>query len=242
VDRWDNGNRVRVSLYGGSLASMSEDAVLNGANGFAIESDGAWEIVQARGCVLTGPNEYELSGLLRGQLGSDHAMRSPHPAGARIIKLDERLGRADIAAHEWNEPMLASSPPSGGLATDARAAQATVTLPHAALRPWAPAHVRARRAAGGAVNISWVRCARVGGDSWGPGEPPLGAPSEAYLLLILDAGVVKRSVTVASPAYLYATADQIADFGAPPASLQLRVAQLDAGGSPGLHRELTVTL
>ncbi|MEZ6024413.1 MAG: phage tail protein, partial [Hyphomonadaceae bacterium] len=70
VDRWDDGNVVRVKLFGGALASAERDAVLAGANVFAIEADGEWEIVQARNCVLVAPGEYELSGFLRGQLGS----------------------------------------------------------------------------------------------------------------------------------------------------------------------------
>lgn len=242
VDRWDEGNRIRVSLYNGALASVTQDALLNGANAFAIESDSEWEIVQARDCVLTAPNEYELSGFLRGRLGSGHAMRAPHAVGTRIVKLDDSLARADIAPHEWNEALLFTAPPVGGVATDARAAQARLTLPHAALRPWAPAHLRAKRGGGGDVSLSWVRCARAGGDYWGPGEPPLGAPSEAYLLEILDGGAVKRSIAVTSPAYIYVAADQTADFGAPPASLQIRVAELDAAGSPGLNTELTITL
>lgn len=109
------------------------------------------------------------------------------------------------------------------------------------MRPWAPAHLRAKRVGGGDVDISWVRCARAG-DTWGPGDPPLGAPSESYLLEILDGSTLKRSVTVLSPSYRYESADQIADFGSPPMSLRLRVAQLGESGAPGLNKELTITL
>ncbi len=115
-------------------------------------------------------------------------------------------------------------------------------LPHAATRPWAPAHLRAKRMTSGDVVVSWVRCARIGGDSWGAGEPPLDAPSEAYRLDILDGEVVKRAVTTPSPSYLYEAVDQIADFGAPPASLRVRVAQIGASGASGLNKELTITL
>jgi hypothetical protein len=244
VDRWDMGNVVRIKLYGGALASATADAVLNGENVFAIEgADGEWEIVQARACELIAPNEYQLSGFLRGQLSSAHAMRSPHPIGARIVKLDSRLARADVGAHEWNEPLAFAAPPANAPATDARAEHLTLTLPHAALRPWAPVHLRAKRQASGDVVISWVRCARQGGDAWGPGEPPLGAPVESYVLQILDgAGVLKRSVNVITPGYLYGAADQVTDFGAPPVSLRLRVAQMGENGAPGLNKELTITL
>ena len=242
VDRWDDGNIIRIKLYGGGLASATADAVLGGANVFAIESNGEWEIVQARNCVLVAPNEYELSGFLRGRLGSAHAMRAPHPVGSRAIKLDAALARVDIGAHEWAEALAFSAPPAGGLATDARAALANVILPHAALRPWAPAHVRATRAAGNDVEISWVRCARSGGDAWGAGEPPLGAPSEGYVLEVLDGVVVKRAVATSASSYLYTAAAQTADFGSPPASLRLRVGQVDGAGATGLKTELTITL
>ncbi|HVY87141.1 MAG TPA: glycoside hydrolase/phage tail family protein [Caulobacterales bacterium] len=243
VDRWDNGNRIRVRMYGGALASVERDALLSGANAFAIEGeDGEWEIVQARNAVLVGPSEYELSGFLRGQLGSAHAMRAPHPAGTRIVVLDARLARLDVSAHEWGETLSVIVPPAGGVSTDARAFRGAVTLPRAAARPWAPAHVRAERDASGVVAISWVRCARSGGDYWGAGEPPFGAPGEAYVLEILDAGALKRSVTTAAPAYLYSVAEQTADFGAPPAEIRVRVAQIDAAGAPGLKSDLNLPL
>ncbi len=242
VDRWDNGNRVRIKLYGGTLASADADAVLNGANVFAIESDaGEWEIVQARECVLVEPGVYELSGFLRGQLGSEHAMRSPHPIGARIVKLDARLARLSFGAHEWGDDLAFAAPPAGAAFNDARTAWTEAALPHAATRPWAPAHLRAKRASGD-VQISWVRRAYKHGDQWGAGDPPLGFGAEAYRLDILDGATLKRSVTVSSPVYVYSAADQTADFGSPPGSLTLRVAQLGDGGAPGLQKQTTVLL
>jgi hypothetical protein len=32
-------------------------------------------------------------------------MRAPHPVGARIVKLDQRLARVSVNAHEWHEPL-----------------------------------------------------------------------------------------------------------------------------------------
>jgi len=242
IDRWDDGNVARVKLFNGTLSSASKEDVLNGVNAFAIEADGEWEIVQARTCALVAPNEYELSGFLRGRLGSAHAMRAPHPVGTRIVVLDERLARVEIASHEWHEALAFAAPPFGASAADPRAAELDVTLPHAALRPWAPAHLRARRGAGGAVAISWVRCARTGGDSWGPGEPPLGFSAENYRLEILDGDDVVRSVSVGAPGYNYEATDQTADFGGLPSSLHIRVAQIDDAGATGLNSALTITL
>lgn len=242
VDRWDDGNRIRVRVYGGQLESVSRTAVLNGANAFAIEAGGEWEIVQAASCVLVAPGEYELSGFLRGRLGSAHAMAAPHMVGARIVKLDQRLARVSMAAHEWGEALLFSAPPYGAEASGERATQISMSLPHAALRPWAPAHLRAQRAAGNDVAISWIRCARIGGDSWGAGEPPIGAAAERYQVEILDSGGVLRAATVDVPAWTYSAAQQTADFGSIPGALTIRVAQLDSGGATGLNKQLTITL
>lgn len=242
VDRWDQGSTVRAALYGGALASVTRDDVLNGANAFAIEAHGEWEIVQAARCELVEPGVYELSDFLRGRQGSAHAMRAPHPAGARIVKLDQRLVRANVGAHEWGEDLTFFAPPADALPTSNRAEMAALILPHAATRPWAPAHLRAAREASGDVSISWVRCARIGGDTWGAGEPPLGFPSESYVLEILDAGDPIRSETTSVPNFTYSAAAQTADFGSLPGSLHIRVAQIGESGATGLNIELTITL
>lgn len=242
IDRWDEGNRVRVKLYAGALASVSRAALLNGANVFAVEgAGGEWEIVQAHDCVLTAPGEYELSGFLRGRLGSGHAMRAPHPVGARVVVLDQRLARLSVSAHEWREPLRIVAPPAGAPAHDARAASLEIALSRAALRPWAPAHLRAVRAVGGDVAAAWVRCARAGGDSW-EDEPPLGAPAESYRLEVFNGAALVRAVETPAPAWTYPAADQVADFGGLPASITLSVAQMDGFGRSGLNTRLTITL
>ena len=102
VDRWDNGNVVRNKLYGGALATITQDALLNGDNAFAIDAGGGeWEILQAQNAVLVAPNEYELSDFLRGQQGSEQNIANLAPIGARVVKLDARLARAEIGAYEW---------------------------------------------------------------------------------------------------------------------------------------------
>lgn len=241
VDRWDEGNVTRIKLYNGALSSASRFDVLDGANVFAIEADGEWEIVQAARCTLTGPGEYEMADLLRGRLGSDHAMRSPHRAGARIVKLDRRLARLEIAAHEWGEALALAAPPASAPAADARAVVVSLALSRAAARAWAPAHLRAQRTPDGGVRLTWIRCARSGGDGWGAGEPPAESP-ESYQVDILSGETIKRTAIVPAPEYAYTAAAQVSDFGGPAASFRLRVAQIDRFGRPGLKRELTITL
>lgn len=242
VDRWDEGNVVRITLYGGALASVTRDELLNGANVFAIEADGDWEIVQAAHCALVAPGVYELRDFLRGRQGSGHAMRTPHSVGTRIVKLDQRLARVSVNSHEWSEALDFIAPPAFATPSSNRAAIAGRTLPHAAIRPWAPTHVHAARGASGDVLVSWVRCAHLGGDGWGPGEPPLSFPSESYRLEIIVSGAPVRSETISVPSFLYSAAAQTTDFGSLPGSLHIRVAQVGESGATGLNTELTITL
>ncbi len=242
VDRWDEGNVIRIKLFGGALASATRDDVLNSANAFVIDADGEWEIIQAAQCELVEHGVYELRGFLRGRQGSAHAMRSPHPIGARIVKLDQRLARVGVDAHEWHEPITFISPPPAAPPSSNRAATEVRTPPRASICPWALAHLRAWRAPSGDVTLSWVRCAHIGGDGWGPGEPPLGFPMESYRLEILDSGLSIRSETIALPSFAYCAVAQTSDFGSLPGSLHFRVAQLGESGATGLNAELTITL
>ncbi len=244
VGRWDEGNVIRIKLYAGALSSVTADEALAGANAFAVEGDdGEWEMVQARTCTLVGANEYELSGFLRGLCDSGHAMGAPTPAGRRIVKLDARLARLDIAAHEWGASLAFFAPPAAKPATDAAATVETRTLAHVAQRPFSPAHLRAKRAASGDVAISWIRQARLGGLSWAAGEPALGEPSERYLVEILDgSGAVLRAAEAGGEVYDYSAAAQIADFGAAPSVLNVRIGQIGANGLPGLKTARTIPL
>lgn len=162
------------------------------------------------------------------------------PLGRKVLEYQAPL--QNQSDREWHEPLTFIAPPAGALATSNRVASLTATLPHAATRPWAPAHLRAARDVAGDVLISWVRCARTGGDAWGPGEPPLGFSAEGYVLEILDGGDPIRAETTSVPSFLYSAAAQTADFGSLPGSLHIRVAQKGESGATGLNSELTITL
>jgi hypothetical protein len=109
-----------------------------------------------------------------------------------------------------------------------------------ALRPLAPVHLRATRAAEG-VTLTWIRRTRVNGDSWS-GEVPLGEQSEAYEVDILDGMDVLRTLSASQPSVLYAAADELADFGAPQSSLSVRVVQLSATVGRGFAAEAVLTM
>jgi hypothetical protein len=98
--------------------------------------------------------------------------------------------------------------------------------------PLAPVHLTGSRNGAGDLTVIWQRRTRIGGE-WrdGTGTVPLGEASEAYEVDILDGpgGAVVRTLgDLASPTVAYTATQQTADFGAPQATVHLRVIQLSA--------------
>jgi hypothetical protein len=239
---WDRANSLRVRLYGGALASQPDLSVLAGADAAALRrADGACELIQFAEAELVGEGTYRLSRLLRGQLGSEWAMADPLPAGARFVLLDRALvpvaTRADLLGRDFDYRV---GPAAADVAAPSMTALSASISP-AALLPWSPAHVRGAREAGG-VRVRWIRRTRRGGDSWEAAEVPLGEDGETYRLEILDGAEVVRAIETAAPEALYASADELADFGAPQSSLSVRVAQVSALVGPGHWRAVTLNL
>jgi hypothetical protein len=86
--RYDKSNVLRVALDFGELASVTEEALLNGANFAAVQNGaGEWELIQFQTATLVAPATYDLSVLLRGLNGTERAMRDPIAAGARFTNL-----------------------------------------------------------------------------------------------------------------------------------------------------------
>jgi hypothetical protein len=141
---------------------------------------------------------WTLSGLLRGQAGSDPAMAALTPAGAAVVVLDEALVRADLALAERGLPLTWRAAPAGGPASGPSMSQAVETWRGLSARPWSPAHLRVRTQGGDAV-VTWIRRARLAGDGW-DAEVPLGEEREVYRVEILDGETVIRTAETATPA------------------------------------------
>jgi hypothetical protein len=116
-----------------------------------------------------------------------------------------------------------------------------VFTPHGVnLRPFAPVHVRGNRDAGGNLAVSWVRRTRVGGGWTDGSDVPLAEESERYEVEILNGATVVRTLTCTMPTVSYSAAEQTTDFGAPQASVSLRVYQLSAVVGRGIPAVISV--
>jgi GTA TIM-barrel-like domain/Putative phage tail protein len=225
LHRFDNGPGVEVALAGLTLASLSDAAVRNGANGCAVLSAaGDWELLQYARAEMTGADQWRLTRLLRGQGGTDAAMRAGAAAGATFVPLTDNLVRAAVAQSERGLPLVWRATAGGGSAA-LGVTDLSATWTGIALRPWSPAHFRAVRLDNGDLAVSWIRRARLHGDPL-DGEPPLGEEAELYRLNLLDAGgIVRSSLQTTTAAATYAAAQQATDFAGiagGPAALEVR--------------------
>ncbi len=233
--RWQHAT-LRVALYGGTLASVSDDTLFGGANVAAVRrADGAWEVLQFAQAELVGEKTYELSRLLRGQAGSEWAMGDPLSTGSPFVLLDDHVVAVARGLDALDRSMQLRIVAAGRDHGDPAAVALEATPQATALRPLSPVHLWATRGVDG-VSFTWIRRARFDADAWS-GEVPLGEEREAYVLEILDGATVIRAFNVSEPSTLYTSTDELADFGTEQTSFSIRVAQLSATAGRGFAAE-----
>ncbi|MEI9887050.1 MAG: glycoside hydrolase TIM-barrel-like domain-containing protein [Rhizomicrobium sp.] len=235
--RWDAGNALRLRLFGGTLAAATDLGVLGGANAIAVENaDGAWEVLQFAAATLTAPNQWTLTRLLRGQAGTESAMRSPVAAGARVVLLDAATAQLDLKQSEATLPFhYAWGPPNKPL-SDPSWQTMSAQFAGLGLRPLSPVHLCARWQ-GGDLVLTWIRRTRLGGDSWDQTEVPLAEDSERYDVEIRDgSGAVVRTLSsLPAPPAIYTAAQIATDYPTgPPTPFRFTVYQLSASFGRGV--------
>ncbi len=219
---FDEANIVTVVTTGGTLSSATEEAVLNGANPAVIGN----EILQFKNAELVDTNTYELSGLLRGRLGTEWAM-NPHGAGEKFALLPvlrPPSPSADLNIARYYKPVTIG-------ATAASTVAQGFTNSGNALRPYSPVLLGGGTNAAGDVTLTWTRRTRIGG-VWAPlSDVPLSETSESYVVQIWNSDYtqVARVITgVTSQTATYTSAQQVADFGAQQQTIYFTVAQVGA--------------
>ena len=248
TDSFDRGNQLIVDVIAGTLESKSELEVLNGANAIAVQNSGGdWEVVQFVQATLIAPKRYKLTQLLRGQVGTEGAMRSPVAAGARVVVLDGAPVQTGLTLDQRTLTTTWRYGPNGQNFSAPSFVEETRAFAGVGLRPLSPAHVRRKRIggfAGGDDVISWKRRTRLGGDDWAQTEVPLAEASEAYEVDIMSGSTVLRTLVSSTPSVTYTYAQQQADWGggAAPNALVVRVYQLSSVFGRGAKAEETVYL
>ena len=230
---WDDVNGVEVQLAYGSLESLPESRLIDGANG-AVVGD---EVIQFATATLIASGRYRLSRLLRGRLGTEHRIAA-HPAGTRFVLLDPgRQVRPTFSlagvgqAIAWRVAPMPQGP-DGDLSE-----ALPFTNDGEGLKPWSPVHLSGSRNGAGDLAIAWVRRARLGGWWRDRADVPLNEESERYEVDILSGATVVRTIATTQPAATYTAAEQVANFGTVQPTISVRVAQLSAAigrGTPSV--------
>jgi hypothetical protein len=240
--RMDGAATVSVGLSGGELQSVSRLRMLNGANSAAIlAANGVWEVLQFQSAEEIAPSLWRLSGLLRGQLGTDDATATGAAAGAPFVLLDDSVVAAGLLNTEIGLPLNWRVGPSGADFGGPSFGLYAETGGLRALTPLSPVHLRAAWQANGDLMVTWVRRGRIDADSWLATEVPLGEEYEAYQVgFATEDGQTVRTATVNSPAVTYTAAQISADFDAPPEGLLITIRQVSAAIGPGIPATMTV--
>jgi len=238
--RLDRGNSFQVRIYSGALSSVDELGLFAGENIAAIlNQDGQWELLQFQKADLVGDDTYELSMLLRGQQGTEQAMRDRVPAGQRFVLIDNAVVQPDLLAGQAALSLTYRIGPPVKDVGDPAYLEVVKGFSGRGLKPFSPAHVKAQRA-GGDIQLSWIRRTRLGGDDWQPVEVPLSEEREAYEIDILSGQSVVRTLYSQQPQTTYTSAEEIADWATPRVELDIAVYQISTAFGRGSANQSTV--
>lgn len=231
-----------MRIGGGSLASVTQLQMFNGANHFAYGVDGRWEIIAAQNAELQADGSYILSNLLRGRFGTEHNMGN-HAAGDGVVQLsDPDIAFATLPATGVGAPALYRGVTSGAPLDSA--ANASFTYGGVNLKPLAPVYLNGSRNAGD-WSLSWIRRSRTDGEWRNSVDAALGEASESYDLEIYTDGTfatVKRTFSsLTSAVATYTSAQQVTDFGSNQATLYVRIYQRSATVGRGFPLSTSIT-
>jgi hypothetical protein len=238
--RLDWGGSIGVEMFDAELSSVGMVQLLNGANAAAVRSSaGTWEVFQFQMAEEVAANVWELSGLLRGQLGTSDAMSAGASRGADFVLLDDAVVPAGLLPGETGLLLRWRVGPAAAEFSPGNFFETSEVGGVRALLPFAPVHIRAARS-GDDVVISWTRRGRIEADGWEGADIPLGEESEQYRIEIAPAdGAVVRTGIVTEPVWIYDAAAITADFGTLPAEIDVTVRQLSTAvgwGIPATRR------
>ncbi|SDJ32871.1 Putative phage tail protein [Salipiger marinus] len=236
--RIDRGAPLRIRLRGGTLQSVSDAALLGGANLLAIGdgSPGAWELLQFRDAALVAPGVWHIAHRLRGQLGTDGTAPALWPAGSRVVVLDGAAQQIALSPAARGQARHFRIGPARRGYDDPSYVHVVAAFDGNGLRPYRPAHLRAERAGPG-LTLRWIRRTRIDGDGWDTPEVPLGEESEAYLLRLSQGGTLLREVTLGAPVWqISPAAEGLSGL------IEVQVAQISARYGPGPFARLILSV
>jgi hypothetical protein len=221
LGNWTGGNNFDESHYldvviadpDNELVSVSEEAVLNGANRFALGTEGTqWEVIQFKTATLTAPQTYRLTGFLRGRYGTEWRMGT-HVANEIFVLLPTSINinrpAADLGTTRKYKAVTLGTPMADATPVDFYNIGVAVI-------PYSPVLIHGGRNDVGDITINWARRTRIGGAWLESVEVPLNEPLEKYRITFYTAGfaaVVSYLEVSNATTVTYLAVSQGVDFG-----------------------------
>lgn len=186
---WEESVTLTVKVNRGvdRFVTATESQVLAGANALAVLRAGGPEIIQFTTVTVVQGNTIQLSGLLRGRLGTeDNAVG--HAAGETVVLLES--GRIYTFQNELD--LIGLSAQYRGVTAGTRleeAASQTFTYTGQDLVPYSVAQISATRDGIGGLVLNWQRRTRFNGALRdGTGTVPLNEQAEEYEVEFYEVG------------------------------------------------------
>ena len=233
----DRGPALRLRVKGGNLRSVTRNALLAGGNVMAIGdgSPGNWELMQFSEAKLVAPGEWEISGRLRGQAGTDALMPAEWPAGSVVVLMDGAPRQVDLDPDARGQLRHWRIGPSSQSPDDESYRARSLVAAGAGLRPLSPCHLSVRDR-----EVTWVRRTRTGGDGWDAPEVPLGEAYERYVIRLVRGTSELHREEVSRPAWTIP--ESVWTRAAQGGGFVIEVAQLSEihGPGPSVRRNIHV--
>lgn len=231
------GGSLTVSLIGGTLESVTEAQMLNGANIAAYGANGRWEIMRFQNATLNGDGTYTLDTFWRGDKGTEWSTGLHAANDYFVLMTDPDLAFVGMPTDSIGQPRDYRAI-TAGADIDSAASQA-FTYSAVNLETLSGVHPRGSRSAGD-LTITWMRRTRVGGAWRDYVDASLGEAAESYEVDIMQGATVKRTLTTTTPIVLYTSAMQVIDFGSTQSSVTVNIYQLSAVVGKGYKLEATL--
>lgn len=236
----DNSQTLRVRVLGELASSNWVDFHADRTVNAALVGDEPIRFMTATFVELDGQYRvYDLTGLLRGQLGQEHQIAG-HLAGERFVLLNNGIRRMASETTDIGQEHQVKAVTLNTLLSSVT--DEPFTDDGIALRPYSPAHLLALAQPSGDLAVSWVRRSRLVARYTDAGVfAPLGEASEAYRVKVFDGAAQVRTVDVTSPAWTYAAADIAADGFVSGDHITITVQQLSDAVGEGFAATLETT-
>jgi hypothetical protein len=211
----DNTNTLTVVLESGSSLESTTSTNLPFTNQALIGS----EIIRFTTATLTAAKTYQLSGLIRGDRGTEWAIAT-HGAGEKFFLLST-VSKIQGALSDIGVTRLFKAPTSDQTLGSVSSTSFTTTAK--CLEPLAPLPISAYKPVNDII-INWARRDRH--DYGATGTVKLSEFDERYEIDILNGASVVRTIATTSPTATYTQAQQTADFGSGQTAIAIKVYQL----------------